>query len=234
MSRVLNVASSIGSTVARLGSGLRAQSIGKRPEQRLILYEFEGCPFCRKVREALTHLDLEAEIRPCPKRGKRYREECIQRGGKASFPYLVDPNGGKEMYESEEIVEWLYREYGAGPVPRLQRGMFPILTGSLASGIRAAAGTFGSPSKPPEKLLELWSFEASPYCRIVRERLCELEIAYVLHNVGRGSENRPDFIQRSGKMQVPYLYDPNTQTGLFESADIVSYLDETYSSRESS
>ena len=29
-------------------------------------------------------------------------------------------------------------------------------------------------------------------------------------------------------MQVPYLRDPNTQTELFESADIVAYLIRTY------
>jgi glutathione S-transferase len=29
-------------------------------------------------------------------------------------------------------------------------------------------------------------------------------------------------------MQVPYLADPNTSTELFESADIVAYLEATY------
>ena len=29
-------------------------------------------------------------------------------------------------------------------------------------------------------------------------------------------------------MMVPYLADPNTQTELFESADIVAYLEATY------
>ena len=51
---------------------------------------------------------------------------------------------------------------------------------------------------------------------------------YRLHNVGKGSPGRPDFKLRSGKMQVPYLFDPNTDRSLFESADIVAYLDRTY------
>ena len=29
-------------------------------------------------------------------------------------------------------------------------------------------------------------------------------------------------------MMVPFLVDPNTETAMFESADIVNYLDETY------
>ena len=33
---------------------------------------------------------------------------------------------------------------------------------------------------------------------------------------------------RSGKMQVPYLVDPNAGTEMFESADILAYLEETY------
>mmetsp|Transcript_37498 Transcript_37498/g.149570 ORF Transcript_37498/g.149570 Transcript_37498/m.149570 type:complete len:93 (+) Transcript_37498:370-648(+) len=38
-----------------------------RPELPLELYEFESCPFCRKVREALNILDLDFYAYPCPK-----------------------------------------------------------------------------------------------------------------------------------------------------------------------
>ncbi len=62
----------------------------------------------------------------------------------------------------------------------------------------------------------------------MREVLCELELMYVLHNVGKRSPSRPAFVARSGNMQVPWLDDPNTDTQLFESADIVTYLEETY------
>jgi glutathione S-transferase len=83
-------------------------------------------------------------------------------------------------------------------------------------------------SRAPRLPLELWSFEASPYCRIVREKLCTLELPYRLHNVGKGSPSRPGFLERSGKMQVPYLSDPNTGAALFESDAIVAYLARTY------
>ena len=58
--------------------------------------------------------------------------------------------------------------------------------------------------------------------------LTTLEIPYVLHNVAKGSRKRKAFIERSGKMQVPYLADPNTGKEMFESAEIVRYLEETY------
>jgi cytochrome c553 len=35
----------------------------------------------------------------------------------------------------------------------------------------------------------------------------------VLHNVGRGSARRAEFVVLAGKMQVPYLVDPNTGHG---------------------
>ena len=62
----------------------------------------------------------------------------------------------------------------------------------------------------------------------MREVLCSLELPYRLHNVGKGSPGRDAFVERSGKMQVPFLVDPNTQVELFESADIVRYLRATY------
>lgn len=224
-----DVATATVTTILRGGLGLKVGAVGARPEKRLVIYEFEGCPFCRKVREALSILDLEAEIRPCPKSGHRFRDELVERGGKAQFPYLIDPNSGVEMYESAEIVDYLYAEYGQGSAPAMIRGSAPATIAVALSGIgRGPAGAFVKPSKAPESPLELYSFEASPFCRLVRERLCELELTYTLHNVAWGSAAREAFVERSGKMQVPYLVDPNTGVEMFESAEILTYLDETY------
>jgi len=46
--------------------------------------------------------------------------------------------------------------------------------------------------------------------------------------VPRRSPDRGDYVAISGKMQVPYLSDPNTGAQMFESAEIRSYLYETY------
>ena len=62
----------------------------------------------------------------------------------------------------------------------------------------------------------------------MRELLSSLEIPYLLHNVAKGSPRRDAFVERSGKMMVPYLVDPNAGVEMFESADIVLYLDATY------
>jgi glutathione S-transferase len=192
------------------------------------LYEFEACPYCRKVREALTELDLEAVIHPCPKGGKRFRAKVKKMGGKAQFPYLVDPNTGKAMYESDHIVRYLFETYGGRDPGMLLTGPIANVSSTLASAWRPFSGTKARPSRAPKKPLELWSFEASPFSRIARETLCELEIPYVLHNVGKGSPSRESFVLRSGKMMVPYLADPNTGREMFESADIREYLLKIY------
>jgi glutathione S-transferase len=229
MNRALDVATSLAASVARLGGGMQVGQIGRRPKQRLELYEFEACPYCRKVREALSVLDLEAMIYPCPKDGPRFRPKAERRGGKAQFPFLVDPNTDTEMYESDDIITYLFDRYGDGEVPlSLRLGPLTDVSSMLASAWRPAFGARYRPAKHPAKPLELYSFEASPFSRIVRERLCSLEIPYVLHNVAKGSPSRDAFVERSGKMMVPYLVDPNTGTEMFESADIVRYLDRTY------
>lgn len=229
MHRTLDVATSLAATLARLGSGARVGALGPRPEQRLALYEFEACPFCRKVREALSILDLDALVYPCPKGGPRFRERVKREGGKAQFPYLVDPNAGTAMYESDAIVRHLFERYGDGHIPTLLAlGPLTNATAGLASIVRPAAGARYVRAREPAQPLELWSFEASPFCRIAREALCSLELPYRLHNVAKGSPRRDDFVKRSGRMQVPYLVDPNTGAAMFESAEIVAYLEKTY------
>ena len=227
--RALDVATSFAASATRMGAGMTVGPLGPRPAKLLELYEFEACPYCRKVREALSMLDLDAMVYPCPGGGPRFREEVRRRGGKTLFPYLVDPNAGKEMYESDDIVRHLFTAYGQGSVPTILG--LPVVTNlasMVASAWRVGMGGRYRPARQPAKPLELWSYEASPFCRIVREALSSLELPYRLHNVAQGSARREEFVARSGRMMVPWLSDPNTGRTMFESADIVRYLESTY------
>ena len=96
----------------RLARGTRCRSTAGGARERLLLYNMEGSPYCRKVREALTELDLEYVVRNLPK-GSPKRAELAERGGKVMVPYLVDPNTKREMYESDAIVAYLEAQYGA-------------------------------------------------------------------------------------------------------------------------
>jgi len=228
MNRTLDVATAFLTSVGRLGAGLAARTHARTPEKPLELYEFEACPFCRKVREALSSLDLDAMIYPCPK-GSRHRAFVQEKGGKEQFPFLVDPNTGSALYESNDIIRYLADTYADGKVP-VELSLGPLTTaGSILAGLpRIGRGGRARPAKTPSSPLELWSFEASPFCRIVREVMSELQIPYMLHNVAKKSARRAEFVARSGKMMVPYLHDPNTGVSMFESADIVAYLEKTY------
>ncbi|EFJ28754.1 hypothetical protein SELMODRAFT_411345 [Selaginella moellendorffii] len=170
----------------------------------------EACPFCRRVREALTELDLSAELYLCPKGSRVHRAFVKASGGKEQFPFLLDPNTGVSMYESS-----------------------PLVTGWVPTIIRAGRGMSlwnGALPDPPQNLLELYSYENNQFARLVREALCELELPYILWNTGKGSLNCSKLKQISGSTQVPYLVDPNTGIQMAESLDIIRYLFANYNS----
>lgn len=229
LERFLDVTTATAASAARPNFGNYHYTRTKTPSVPIELYEFEVCPYCRIAREALSALSLEPMVYPCPKRGRRFREKVKREGGRYQFPYLVDPNTGRAMYESTDIVHYLFAEYGEGLPPWfLRRRAFAVATSMLASGFRPERGRHAVASREPDEALELFSYEGSPFCRIAREALCELELPHRLRNVPRRSPAREAFIAVSGKMQVPYLRDPNTGVEMFESAEIRRYLFDTY------
>lgn len=245
------VVSSVFASTARGWRGsLSFRPTTRQPEQMLRLYEFEASPFCRLVREGLSEMDLDVLILPCPAGGTRFRPEAVALGGKSLFPFLVDPNTGRQMHESADIIDYLAETYGGQM--RASRGLRrkgAIAAALTTSLLRAVRGLKARPSKPAKVPLELFSFESSPYSRLVRERLSELELPYVLRNTAKArwedvgppqirstffpdlpveGRNRVALLARAGRVQVPYLIDPNTGTELFESEAILRYLDATY------
>ncbi|OVA00132.1 Glutaredoxin [Macleaya cordata] len=240
---LIEVGTSSLSTLARLPWGSRSlsesstdQEIGtKDPPMRLQLFEFEACPFCRRVREAITELDLSVEVFPCPKGSLRHREMVREMGGKEQFPFLVDPNTGISMYESGEIVKYLFKQYGQGRSPSVGLLESTLFTGWVPTILRAGRGMTlweRARQEPPPKKLEVFSYENNAYARIVREALCELELPYILQNVGEGSSRSKLLLETSGSKEVPFLIDPNTGTQMGDYKKILSYLFQTYATVE--
>lgn len=241
------------------GRGVSGTPFPKQPEKALKLYEFEGSPFCRRVREVFTTLNLDYEVYPCPKGGTKYRKIAKELGGKKQFPFLVDENTGEKLYESQDIIHYLFKHYGnSGKTPKkyAHYPQLPVIAfaGTLVNGAR---GIFINKKiidrAAPEQLLELWGFEASPYTRVVRGVLTELEVPFIFHNVPkeRWQDQGPAMLRlkpgkylpleggkresvvkimdrRTQDIQVPYLVDPNTGIKMFESAKIVKYLKQQY------
>lgn len=235
-------------------------STPRQPEKVIQLYDMEGCPFCRRVREVLTMLNLDYEVYPCPKNGTRFRpiaEEIIKSfGGSITFPLLVDHNTGAKLQESQDIIDYLFKHYGkTGKTPTKWKSLpkQPI-AGTLITTVRFMHGlkadATNAQKSAPDQLLHLWSFEGSPFSRLVRERLCELELPYVLHNVAKerwqdmgpavfrvkpgpyvplaGGKRGKELANMQGRLQVPFLVDDNTGVQMFESKDIIQYLNRTY------
>lgn len=251
----IKVLQSVAATILEGGRGVSGTPHPKQPELPLKLYDIEASPFCRRVREVLTALNLDAEIYPCPKKGTRFRPVAEKLAGKTQFPLLVDENTGLKILESQDIIDYLFEHYGkTGKTPKkwqnLPKTPLRELLAGAPRGLRGLKAEKSNTSKPaPNQLLQLWSFEGSPYTRLVRERLCELEIPYVLRNVAKErwqdmgpavlrlkpgkycplqGGKREKELDRNSKMQVPYLIDPNTGVAMYESADILRYLDYTY------
>ncbi|KAL5078457.1 hypothetical protein RYX36_017441 [Vicia faba] len=236
----LELATSSLASVSRFAWGRKSivesaqnNEVDSNPPISLQLFEFEACPFCRRVREAMTELDLSVEVYPCPKGSVRHRETVRKTGGKEMFPFLIDQNNGVTMYESSDIVKYLFEQYGEGRSPSLGLLESTIFTGWMPTILRAGRGMTlweCSGVYPPPRKLELFSYENNPNARIVREALCELELPYILRNVGEGSRRTKLLLDASGSKEVPYFVDHNTG---FQSGDykiILPYLFKTYSS----
>jgi len=250
MNHTLNVISSTLASSIRSWRGTSGSKTVVQPASPLVLYDREGCPECRFVREALTELNLDVLIVPCPKGSNRHQRQLQSVSGKTDVPFLADQNTGKKVAGATAIVEYLFAQYRGQTAPRqLRPEGVNRLASRLASAVRANAGVNAKPARSVEQPLTLYSFESSPFSRVVRERLCELELPYHLINLGKQqwadmgpaklrfypgpykplpNTKRDAFFKEHGNVQVPYLIDPNTQAKLFESAAILRYLDNIY------
>ncbi|PIE36424.1 MAG: hypothetical protein CSA54_04490 [Gammaproteobacteria bacterium] len=251
MQHFLNIVNSTRASTARKWRGTSSRPYATAyPAQSLLLFDREGCAQCRFVREALSELDLDAVIYPRPEGGQRYAEKMQATVGTTVLPALFDPNSDTTLSGSAAIVDYLFTQYGQRQTPDALRPEGKNLQQSeRVDALRKYAGTRACPAKAAKQLLILYGFESSPFSRLVRERLCELEIAYQLINLSKQKASdmglaamhlslgkyqplpntkRADFLAAHGRVQVPFLQDPNTDTALFDSKAILAYLDKTY------
>lgn len=77
----------------------------------LLLFQMEGCPYCQKVKDTLKSMKLECSYLPYELNGKMH-PMLEKLGGKDQVPFLVDTDMGEMMYESDDIIEYLKKNYG--------------------------------------------------------------------------------------------------------------------------
>lgn len=85
-------------------------------------------------------------------------------------------------------------------------------------------------------MLELYQSEGCPHCAKVRSTLSDLGVSYVTHNPRLPAKDGSDVtndvsyeeLQAGGADQIPYLVDTRRGVTMYESDDIVAYLEEHY------
>ncbi|KAL1503183.1 hypothetical protein AB1Y20_011241 [Prymnesium parvum] len=203
----------------------------------LLLYEYEASPWCRRVRETLCLLDLEHSVFPCPRETlrlegaygarSRHRPAVAAAGGALRFPFLHDRTQHAALNGSEAIVAHLWRHYGqdaartrldavlnGGALPRALD--FAALAAPSVLRPWAECGLMLAPSRRAEAPLVLHGCEPQPGSRLLREKLCILQLPYVY---------KPRGVEVGA---IPHLADPNTGWASFGARDGLNYLEETY------
>ena len=82
--------------------------------QKLVLYQFQSCPFCVKVRRKIEQLSLNIELKDVLNSDEAHRE-LMAGGGDYQVPCLriQDEQGQtKWLYESDDINDWLSARFG--------------------------------------------------------------------------------------------------------------------------
>ena len=130
--------------------------------------------------------------------------------------------------ESDKIIEYLFDYFGPGvdAVPATLKGKIGASTGACGKMI-----TNWKTDNMKRKPIDIWGFEGSAAVRPVRETLCGLGLAHRMTHCAKGSVNIAKLTSKAGKFDVPYMEDPNTNTKMFGSADIVKHLTSTYTSK---
>lgn len=83
-------------------------------------------------------------------------------------------------------------------------------------------------------MLELYQAEDCPNSEKARQKLLDLGISYVIHNPRtkdgevRNEQTHANLQQLGGEDQIPFLVDTHRDQTLYDSDDIVEYLDDYY------
>lgn len=77
-------------------------------------------------------------------------------------------------------------------------------------------------------MIELYQKENCPYCKKVREKLNELELDFVCRISKAGTKQREIMMKLGGQAQVPFLVNQEKGVMMYESVDIVEYLEKNY------
>ena len=79
----------------------------------LTLYFKQTCPYSQRVLGVAEELGVQFNLKNISE-DTTLVDELIEKGGKKQVPFLVDPERDVSMYESNDIIEYLRKQYPEG------------------------------------------------------------------------------------------------------------------------
>jgi glutaredoxin len=76
-------------------------------------------------------------------------------------------------------------------------------------------------------MITLYVRPGCPFCKKTLAAAEALDVPLMLKDIPDGAI-AAELMERGGKIQVPYMVDPETHTEMYESDDIISYLHEQF------
>lgn len=213
-----------------------------RPDKPLVLYSYEGNQFCRLVREVLTELDLEYELRSAGKESPRREELSEITGGSSQCPYLIDPNTSVKIAESGDIVKYLYEKYALWTPPsELLRSASGVVTPLLAPLYKSTAPLQAGSYRENEfeyksdvaeakaeiydmissKPVVIYTYELSPFCSEAIDLLKSTKTSFKEISLGKewipglikSPEKRAALLEMTGQSSLPHIFVGGTSIG---------------------
>lgn len=78
-------------------------------------------------------------------------------------------------------------------------------------------------------MLILYTKAACPFCQKVMPLIDELGLEVELRDISENDAYRDELATKGGKVQVPYLVDTDKEVAMYESDDIMDFLEINYS-----
>jgi glutaredoxin len=79
-------------------------------------------------------------------------------------------------------------------------------------------------------MLTLYTKASCPFCQKIMPLIDELGLEVELKDISEHDAYRAELVEKGGKQQVPYLIDTDKDVALYESDDIMDFLEINYSS----
>jgi len=80
-------------------------------------------------------------------------------------------------------------------------------------------------------MLILYTKTACPFCRRVLNKFHDLGVDFEVRNIGNGN-NLQLMMDRGEKKQVPFLVDDESKVVMYETKDILDYLEKRYGNKK--